>query len=331
MGLVLAFLLALNAYGQVAKSSTPSVNSWTLTWSDEFTEANGSAPDPVKWTLETGGHGWGNNELEYYTNRPQNVQIQNGSLVITALQEKYTGPDGVTRDYTSARMNTAGKFSQTYGRFEARIKIPYGQGIWPAFWMLGNNMKEVDWPNCGEIDIMENIGKEPSIVHGTIHGPGYSGDKGIGESFALPVSRLADDYHVYAVEWEPNAIRFYVDDKLYATRIPANLPRDTKWVYDHPFFLILNVAVGGGWPGNPDKTSVFPQAMLVDYVRVYGVRFRKAACECSSVQGDGAALKGYGGCFCTVLHIQLFEHTSRAVSDRCNRRSANSEATVRSR
>jgi beta-glucanase (GH16 family) len=207
--------------------------------------------------------------LEYYTNRLQNAQIQNGSLVITAFKETYTGSDGVRRNYTSARMKTAGKFDQQYGRFESRIKIPYGQGIWPAFWMLGNNSGPVGWPGCGEIDIMENIGKEPAIVHGTIHGPGYAGAAGIGSSFSIASGRFADDYHLYAVEWEPNVIRFYVDSNLYATRTPADLPQGTKWVYDHPFFMILNVAVGGDWPGAPDNTTVFPQTMLVDYVRVY--------------------------------------------------------------
>jgi beta-glucanase (GH16 family) len=242
-------------------------SSWTLTWSDEFNGGNGSMPDRTKWVIETGGNGWGNNELEYYTNRVQNVQIQDGNLVITARREGYSDNEGVFRGYTSARLKTQGKFQQAYGRFEARIQIPRGQGIWPAFWMLG---AEEHWPNGGEIDIIENIGKEPSTVHGTIHGPGYSGDKGIGSPFSLPQGKaFADGFHVYAVEWEPNAIRFYVDDNLYATRTPAELPKGTKWVYDHPFYILLNVAVGGDWPGNPDVTTKFPQTMLVDYVRVY--------------------------------------------------------------
>ncbi len=166
-------------------------------------------------------------------------------------------------------MKTSGKFEQQYGRFEARIKISYGQGMWPAFWMLGNDIGTVGWPTCGEIDIMENIGKEPAMVHGTIHGPGYSGGTGIGSPFSLAKGRFADDYHLYAVEWEPNLVRFYVDNNLYATRTPADLPQGTKWVYDHPFFMILNLAVGGDWPGAPDNATVFPQTMLVDYVRVY--------------------------------------------------------------
>jgi beta-glucanase (GH16 family) len=248
---------------------------WKLVWSDEFNGPNGSAVDGSKWISETGGGGWGNNELEYYTSRLDNASQQDGNLVIKVLSEKYTGADGVSRNYTSARLKTLGKFSQTYGRFEARIKIPRGQGIWPAFWMLGNDIDKPasdksGWPTCGEIDIMENIGKEPTLVHGTIHGPGYSGEHGIGAPFELPGGGpFFDDFHIYAVEWEPNTIRFYVDDHLYATRTPADLPKGAKWVYDHPFFLLLNVAVGGGWPGNPDATSTFPQTMLVDYVRVY--------------------------------------------------------------
>jgi beta-glucanase (GH16 family) len=257
------------AFAQTS-AAAPAASQWTLVWSDEFNGPNGSLIDASKWVAETGGGGWGNNELEYYTSRPQNVYQQDGNLVIKVLEEKYTGADGVTRNYTSARLKTLGKFEQTYGRFEARIKIPRGQGIWPAFWMLGNDIEKPGWPDCGEIDIMENIGKEPALVHGTIHGPGYSGAHGIGGPYSLASGKpIADEFHVFAVEWEPNTIRFYVDKDLYATRTPADLPKGTKWVYDHPFFLLLNVAVGGGWPGSPDATSVFPQEMLVDFVRVY--------------------------------------------------------------
>ena len=267
MMLIAACDMGLSVAAQTAPPSPPS---WELVWSDEFNGRNGARVDASKWVVETGGGGWGNDELEYYTSRPQNVSQENGNLVIKVLQEKYSGAGGVSRNYTSARLKTLGKFSQTYGRFEARIKIPRGQGIWPAFWMLGNDIEKPGWPACGEIDIMENIGKEPALVHGTIHGPGYSGANGIGAAYALPGDpHFADDFHLFAVEWEPNAIRFYVDDHLYATRIPTDLPRGTKWVYDHPFFLLLNVAVGGGWPGNPDPATIFPQTMLVDYVRVY--------------------------------------------------------------
>jgi len=265
-----AVILLVSACVTAQTGPQPSPAGWKLTWSDEFNAADGSPVDSSKWVSETGGKGWGNQELEYYTSRPQNAIQQGGNLVITALAEKFTGSDGVTRDYTSARLKTQTRFSEKYGRFEARIKIPRGQGIWPAFWMLGDNIDRVGWPGCGEIDIMENIGREPTLVHGTIHGPGYSGANGIGAPFALTdTAGFADGFHIYAVEWAPRTIRFYVDDHLYATRTPADLPKGTKWVYDHPFFILLNVAVGGGWPGNPDRTSVFPQTMLVDYVRVY--------------------------------------------------------------
>jgi beta-glucanase (GH16 family) len=243
---------------------------WVLSWSDEFNLLDGSTVDRTRWTPEVGGNGFGNHELEYYTNRLKNLSIKNGKLVIEARREKYTGPDKVTRDYTSARLHTRKKFSQAYGRFEARIKLPYGQGIWPAFWLLGSDMDKVDWPDCGEIDIMENVGHERSAVHGTIHGPGYNGPGGISATYQLPGKRrFSDEFHVFAVEWEPNEIRFYVDKTLYATRTSADLPAGKKWVFDHPFFVLLNLAVGGDWPGSPDKSTVFPQTMLVDYVRVY--------------------------------------------------------------
>jgi beta-glucanase (GH16 family) len=243
---------------------------WTLVWSDEFNQANGSQPDARKWVFDVGGNGWGNNELEYYTQRAHNAYIEDGNLVIKAVREDYTGHDGVTRHYTSARLKTESKFTETYGRFEARIKIPYGQGIWPAFWMLGENFPKAGWPTCGEIDIMENIGKEPAIVHGSIHGPGYTGADGIEAPYKLPPNqRFADNFHLFAVEWEKDEIRFYVDKDLYATRKRIELKPNQKWVFDHPFFLLLNVAVGGDWPGDPDATTQFPQSMLVDYVRVY--------------------------------------------------------------
>lgn len=271
MRLAGVFVVCSLAWAQTGSpQSGTSPSPWTLSWSDEFNGASGSPVDRSKWVTETGGNGWGNEELEYYTARSENAYQQDGNLVIKVLREKYTGADGVTRNYTSARLKTRGKFAQAYGRFEARIKIPRGQGIWPAFWMMGDDIDKVGWPGGGEIDVMENIGKEPALVHGTIHGPGYSGAKGIGDPFSLtPPQPFADDFHLYAVEWEPKTIRFYVDQHLYATRTPKDLPAGTKWVYDHPFFLLLNVAVGGGWPGNPDASSAFPQAMLVDYVRVY--------------------------------------------------------------
>ena len=270
-GALLIVLLAVGSFlpaCPTAYAGNPSV--WSLVWRDEFDGPAGSVVDSSKWSFDVGGNGWGNNELESYTSRTANAHLEGGLLVIKALKETFTGPDGVTRDYTSARLLTKNKFSQAYGRFEARIKIPYSQGLWPAFWLLGDNIDTAHWPNCGEIDIMENIGKEPSIVHGTFHGPGYSGGSGVSWAYSLPSGqKFSDDFHTFAVEWEPNVIRFYVDGLLYKTRTPADLPAGTSWVFDHPFFIILNVAVGGGWPGNPDATTVFPQQMLVDYVRVY--------------------------------------------------------------
>ena len=243
---------------------------WTLVWSDEFNGPDGSRPDTAKWNFEIGGNGWGNHELEYYTNRPENSFVLGGNLEIQALKESFTGPDHMTRDYTSARMTTKGLFEQAYGRFEARIKIPRGQGIWPAFWLLGNDFEKIGWPACGEIDIMENVGKEPSTVHGSMHGPGYSGDGDFTSVYKLPGGvHFFDDFHVFAIEWEPGIVRFFVDRELYATFTPSRLPAGMKWVFDHPFYIILNVAVGGDWPGPPDSTTVFPEAMLVDYVRVY--------------------------------------------------------------
>ncbi len=244
----------------------------TLTWSDEFNGPAGSTVDGTKWGFDTGGGGWGNNELRYYTSSTGNASTDGaGHLVVTAKQNtsrKLRCWYGQCK-YTSARILTKGKFQQAYGRFEARIKIPYGQGIWPAFWMLGSNIDAVGWPTCGEIDIMENIGREPSIVHGTLHAPGYSGAGGVRAPYNLSSGAFSDDYHVYAVEWDANQIRWYVDGNLYQTRTQADIPAGSNWVFDHPFFIILNVAVGGYWPGNPDSTTVFPQKMYVDYVRVY--------------------------------------------------------------
>ena len=268
---LLALALAPFSCGGGTTLQPPSPATYKLVWSDEFSGPDGSAPDSSKWTYDIGGNGWGNNELEYYTNRAQNAQIKGGNLVITAQLEAYTGADGVTRNYTSARLKTQGLFSQAYGRFEARIKIPAGQGMWPAFWMLGNDITSVGWPKCGEIDIMENIGKEPATVHGSLHGPSTSAPTSdLSAPFSLPAGQnFAGDFHLYAVEWEPGTIRFYADTNLYATFTSSQWPAGGAWVFDHPFFILLNVAVGGSWPGSPDSTTVFPQQMLVDYVRVY--------------------------------------------------------------
>ena len=242
---------------------------WHLVWSDEFNGPSGSAPDAAKWSFEQGGGGFGNHELETYTARPSNARQENGNLVLTALREDLTGPDGIARGYTSARLRTAGHFSQAYGRFEARMQLPVGKGIWPAFWLLGDDVTTTGWPGCGEIDILENVG-DASTIYSTLHGPGYSGGHALSTKFPLPPRDAVDTgFHIYAVEWAPQTIRFFFDDKLIAERTPADLPSGAKWVYDHPFFVILNLAVGGDWPGSPDATTTFPKRMLVDYVRVY--------------------------------------------------------------
>jgi beta-glucanase (GH16 family) len=251
-------------------NQTSQKQGWHLVWADEFTGTNGPTVDATKWGFDIGGKGWGNNELQTYTDRTTNAFVRNGLLNIKVLREKFTGPDNISREYTSARLLTENKFTQRYGRFEARIKVPYGQGIWPAFWMLGDNIRTAGWPQCGEIDIMEYIGREPFKVFGTLHGPGYSGANGLSTTHTLANGKkVSDDFHTFAVEWEPNVIRFYIDRMLYKTRTPADLPADASWVFDRPFFLILNVAVGGIFPGNPDATTVFPKSMQVDYVRVY--------------------------------------------------------------
>ena len=258
------FIILVTALAFVLEAGAQSLPGRTLLWSDEFSQPDGSAPDSSKWAYDTGGNGWGNNEIQYYTNRTENSRIEGGNLVIEARAENFGG-----KQHTSARLLTKNKASWTFGRIEARIKVPRGQGIWPAFWMLGTDIDTVGWPVCGEIDIMENIGREPSIVHGTVHGPGYSGGDGITGDFTLPGAVLADDFHIFAIEWEENRIRWFIDGQQYHEVTPASLPGGAPWVFNTPQFLLLNVAVGGNWPGYPDGTTVFPQRMLVDYVRVY--------------------------------------------------------------
>ena len=252
-------MLACGGDQQGPGGGNPLPPPWQLVWQDEF---DGAALDTTKWVRETGGHGWGNNELEFYTDRVENSRLENGSLVIEARSEAFGN-----QAYTSARLKTQGLVAWKYGRIEARIQIPRGQGLWPAFWMLGDNFPQVGWPACGEIDIMENIGREPGRVHGVVHGPNYSGANGIGGEYNLSTGAFADDFHVFAIEWHAAAMQWFVDGTLFRTVLPSDLPG--LWVFDHPFFIILNVAVGGYWPGNPDTTTVFPQTMRVDYVRVY--------------------------------------------------------------
>jgi beta-glucanase (GH16 family) len=247
---------------------SPQPAGWTLSWTDEFDA--GSRLDESRWVYDLGGGGWGNQELQTYTSRADNATLRDGALVITARAERFTGSDGIARDYTSARLKTKDRFAQTYGKFEARLQVPRGQGIWPALWMLGADIDAVNWPQCGEIDIMENIGREPATIHGTLHGPGYSGGNALGAAASnADGAPFAATFHTFAVEWEPGEIRWYLDGRQYFSRKPSDLPAGARWVFDHDFFLLLNVAVGGVWPGNPDATTTFPQEMKVDYVRVY--------------------------------------------------------------
>lgn len=244
------------------------VNFTNLTWQDNF-DTDG-VPNASNWTYEIGDGtaqgipGWGNNELQNYTDRQENVVVEDGMLKITARQEQFQG-----RNYTSGRILTKGLFEQSYGRFEARIKLPWGQGLWPAFWMLGDDADgTVTWPQIGEIDIMENRGNEPTISHGSVHGPGYSGGEAITKSYELTNSRFDTEFHVFGIEWGPDYINYYVDDVLYNQITPADVTGE--WVFnDNPFYIILNVAVGGSFAGNPNSNTVFPQTMYVDYVRVY--------------------------------------------------------------
>lgn len=235
---------------------------WKLVWSDEFDGAKGASPDSTKWNLDIGNgdNGWGNSELENYTDDTANISTDgNGNLVITAIS------NGTS--FTSGRINSKGLFSQKYGRIEASIKTPYGPGLWPAFWMLGANVDNVSWPQCGEIDIMELRGQKPEVINGTIHGPGYSGGNSITKSYALTDNRYDNNFHLFAVEWDADKIDFFVDDYLY-----QRITRDDvsgEWVYDQDFYILLNVAVGGNYVGFPTSDTPFPQKMYVDYIRVY--------------------------------------------------------------
>jgi beta-glucanase (GH16 family) len=248
----------------VPPSAAAPATNWLLVWADEFDGPVNSQPDPSKWKFDLGSVGWGNHELQEYTSSLDNVSIDgDGHLAIRAVR---LGP----KKYTSGRLKTKGLLEVQNGKIEARIKIPFGRGIWPAFWMMGADVFQNGWPRSGEIDIMENIGREPALIHGTLHGPGYSGPNAISSRAGLPGnSRFADEFHIFGVEWSDHSIDFLLDGKPYARRTPASLPAGARWVFDHPFFLLLNVAVGGDWPKNPDTTTSFPQTMLVDWVRVW--------------------------------------------------------------
>jgi beta-glucanase (GH16 family) len=236
---------------------------WHLIWNDEFDGDPGVRPDQNKWRAEIGTD-WGNQQLEYDTDSTSNAALDgSGHLIITARRENAGG-----QNYTSARLSSHGHLDRLYGRFEARMKLPRGQGMWPAFWMLGNNVSSVGWPNCGEIDIMENRGQQMSVIRGSLHGPGYSGGANHGRETDVGAD-LGNDYHTYIIEWDPDRVIWKVDNKVYFTATPSDLPVGKVWVYDHPFYIILNVAVGGNFVGDPSGATQFPQQMFVDYVRVY--------------------------------------------------------------
>lgn len=248
----------------VAEAPPPEREGWTLVWSDEFDGPAGSPPDPTKWVHDVGGHGWGNAQLEFDTDRVSNAAHDGeGHLVLTAREEAFGG-----RAYTSARLKTDGTFARAYGRFEARLRQPEGAGLWPAFWLLGADFGTVGWPDCGEIDIMEFRGQQTRQSTGAVHGPGYAAGASIHGAYAS-ATPLSAGFHVYAVEWGPDRIDWYVDEARFHSVTPADLPTGARWVYDHPFFVVLNLAVGGTFVGPPDASTVFPQDMHVDHVRVY--------------------------------------------------------------
>jgi len=247
-------------------STGEAANGWRLTWSDEFNGAAGTAPDPAKWGHETGGGGWGNSELQYYTSSTANAAHDGGgNLTITARTDGAAANTcwyGACR-YTSARLSTAGKFTQAYGRISARMKLPRGQGLWPSFLGFGENIGSVGWRNAGELNVAAGHGNTPATVEGGLIGPGYS-------KFATTTMNggtFADDFHTFAADWYPDHVSFLVDGRVYASQYRT--PAGAGWVFDHPFFLVLDVAVGGNQPGNPDASTTFPQRLLVDWVRVY--------------------------------------------------------------
>lgn len=237
------------------QDTIPPVPGWTLVWHDEF---NGPDIDASKWDWEVNGNGGGNNELQYYTASRNNSYIDSGALVIRAVKEEYLG-----KHYTSARMRTLNKGDWRYGRFEARMKLPYGRGMWPAFWMLPTDWMYGGWPTSGEIDIMELVGHETNRVYGTLHwGDSPQAHQQAGGNYVLSSGTFASGFHTFVVEWDSAGFRWFVDGTQYYARTMG-------WPFDQRFHILLNVAVGGNWPGNPDEFTYFPQTMIVDYVRVY--------------------------------------------------------------
>jgi beta-glucanase (GH16 family) len=234
---------------------------WELLWHDEF---DGRKIDLENWTYDLGGGGWGNGEMQYYTDSQDNAHVEDGMLVISA-QKDILESGGF--NFTSARLKTQGLQVFQYGRIEARIKVPAGKGLWPAFWMLGENFPEVGWPDCGEIDIMEYVGKEPDLIIGTLHGPGYSGALGL-STWNRQTYNIADDFHTYAIEWDTDQISWFFDGEKYSTFTREDVG-NRPWVFDQPFFIILNVAIGGTLGGIVTPDTEFPAQYFIDYVRVY--------------------------------------------------------------
>jgi beta-glucanase (GH16 family) len=247
-------------------SSGKSQGAWQLVWADEFEGAAGTPVDTTKWTAEIGGWGWGNGEYQYYTDRVQNASLDGqGNLAIVALRENYLG-----NEFTSARLVTRGKFEPTYGRMEARLKVPAGRALWPAFWSMGVDPRTLGWPFCGELDVVEYIGSLPRTARGSAHGPAYAGGNSLTEFFHLAADQaFADDFHVFAVEWDAFALRWYVDGNLYSNKTPRDTPPHAQWAFNHAFYLILNLAVGGRMSGDPSPADPFPQVLLADFVRFY--------------------------------------------------------------
>jgi len=235
-----------------------------LIWADEFDGEAGQPPAVDRWVHDVGGDGWGNSQLEFDTDRTENVALDGaGNLAITARDEPFQH-----RGYTSGRIATRALFERAYGRFEASIRQPRGRGLWSAFWLLGADHGDVGWPASGEIDVMEYRGQDRRTVLGTLHGPGFSGGAGVGADVVADEG-LDEGFHRYAIEWDPGRIVWYLDGRLYHIVTPELLGEHGVWVFDHPFYMILNLAVGGAFVGAPDAETEFPQTLLVDYVRVY--------------------------------------------------------------
>lgn len=263
------FLLSIQGCSQSTTAGVPVPDGWTLTFDEEFNGPSGSGPNPRLWLHDVGGIGWGNRELQYYSAGNGNTYLDGeGHLVIAAHQ----GPGGFSCwygecAYTSGKLTTRqpqlATFSQRYGHFEARIKVPTGKGLWPAFWLLGEKIVCDDECKAGEIDVMEALGHQPDKVQQHAHGPDFH----FGKAFTLPAGQSVADWHTYAVHWTASRIEWWVDGQI--TQSITKEEADEGWVFDHRFYILLNLAVGGEWPGTPDATAIFPAKMLIDYVRVY--------------------------------------------------------------